>query len=53
MKRAADTMQFAARAAAADKLGPGEGAHEPPDGRFAADAWSQYPFNVYARAFHI
>ena len=51
MKRAADTMQFAARAAAADKLGPGEGAHEPPDGRFAADAWSQYPFNVYARAF--
>ncbi|MEI8298082.1 MAG: alpha/beta fold hydrolase [Pseudomonadota bacterium] len=51
MQRAADTLQFAARAAGGEKLAPSDGAPADSDKRFAAEAWSQYPFNVYARAF--
>ncbi len=51
MKRAADTMQFAARAAGGEKLAPADGSAADADKRFVGDAWSQYPFNVYARAF--
>jgi polyhydroxyalkanoate synthase len=51
MKRAADTMQFAARAAGGEKLPPADASAADADKRFVGDAWSQYPFNVYARAF--
>ena len=51
MRRAADTMAFATRAAAGERLAPDDAAAPAADNRFAADAWSQYPFNVYARAF--
>ena len=51
MRRAADTMSFAVRAASGEKLAPADGAGKDGDARFVADAWNQYPFNVYARAF--
>ena len=51
MRRAADNLSFAARAAGADKLAPNEGLNTAPDSRFAGDAWQQYPFNVFARTF--
>jgi polyhydroxyalkanoate synthase len=51
MRRAADTMSFATRAASGEKLAPSEGAGKDGDARFAAEAWNQFPFNVYARAF--
>ncbi len=51
MRRAADNLAFASRAAGADKLSPGEGLNGESDNRFAGDAWQQYPFNVLARAY--
>jgi polyhydroxyalkanoate synthase len=51
VKRASDTLEFAGRAASGKPLAPSEGLNGASDGRFAADAWQQYPFNVYARAF--
>jgi polyhydroxyalkanoate synthase len=51
MRRAADSLAFASRAAGAEKLSPSEGLAAPADSRFAADAWQQYPFNVLARAY--
>lgn len=50
-KRMADTLTFAARAASGESLAPSEGAGQEADARFAPEAWSKYPFNVYARAF--
>jgi poly[(R)-3-hydroxyalkanoate] polymerase subunit PhaC len=48
--RAADNLDFAARAASGEPLAPGaEGA--PADPRFADSAWQQYPFNVIAHGF--
>ena len=32
-------------------MSPGEGFAGDPDRRFEAEAWSQFPFNVYARAY--
>ena len=49
--RGLDTIGFAARAASGEKLSPGEGLEGGANGRFAADAWQQYPFNVWARSF--
>ena len=55
LARAADTLEFAARASAGavsgEKLAPSAGLNGEADGRFAADAWQQYPFNVIARSF--
>lgn len=51
MRRAADNLQFAGRAAGAEKLSPTEGLNGEGDGRFAGDAWQQYPFNVIARGY--
>jgi polyhydroxyalkanoate synthase subunit PhaC len=51
MRRAADNLAFASRAAGAATLSPTEGLNGEGDGRFAAEAWQQYPFNVIARAY--
>ncbi|MGA8708428.1 MAG: alpha/beta fold hydrolase [Steroidobacteraceae bacterium] len=44
--RALDTWNFSLQAAAGEPLAPARC-----DSRFAADAWSQWPFNVYARGY--
>jgi polyhydroxyalkanoate synthase len=41
-----DTWSFAAHASTGTPL-----AHQNPDRQFASDAWNQWPFNVYARAY--
>jgi polyhydroxyalkanoate synthase len=43
---AADNLNFALQAASGQPLSPAEG-----DARYANDAWSQWPFNVYARGY--
>ena len=45
------TFQFAARAMSGQPVPPNEGLPGAPDSRYAAPAWSQYPFNVWAHAF--
>ena len=47
-ERAADNLEFAGRAASGEPLAPSDGEADP---RFAAEAWSQYPFNVLAHSF--
>ena len=50
--RAGDTWTFALRALAPGRpMSPAEGFDGDPDRRFEAEAWSQFPFNVYARAY--
>ena len=49
--RAQDTWAFALRALAGAPLAPAEGLDGDADRRFAGEAWSQFPFNVYARAY--
>ena len=49
--RASDTWGFALRALAGAPLPPAEGFEGDADRRFADAAWSQFPFNVYARAY--
>jgi polyhydroxyalkanoate synthase len=49
--RAQDTWAFALRALAGAPLPPAEGLNGDADRRFAGEAWSQFPFNVYARAY--
>jgi polyhydroxyalkanoate synthase len=44
--KAMDIWSFALRAAAGEKLAPAEG-----DKRFTGDAWSQWPFNLYAHSY--
>ena len=51
MRRAADNLSFANRAAGAEQLSPAEGLNGEGDSRFAGEAWQQYPFNVIARAY--
>ncbi|HEX6018318.1 MAG TPA: alpha/beta fold hydrolase, partial [Burkholderiaceae bacterium] len=51
MVRANDTWLFAVHAAAGAPRSPGEGFNGSADRRFASEAWSQFPFNVYARAY--
>jgi len=51
MARANDTWTFALRALAGAPVSPVDGFAGNPDRRFAAEAWSQFPFNVYARAY--
>jgi polyhydroxyalkanoate synthase subunit PhaC len=50
-ERAHDTWAFALRALAGTPVSPAEDFAGDPDRRFAADAWTQFPFNVYARAY--
>ena len=49
--RAGDTWMFALRALAGAPAPPGEGLGGEADRRFAGEAWSQFPFNVMARAY--
>ncbi|HMO46188.1 MAG TPA: alpha/beta fold hydrolase [Rubrivivax sp.] len=51
MERAQDTWSFALRALSGAPLPPSEGRPGAPDRRFAAADWSQFPFNIYARAY--
>jgi polyhydroxyalkanoate synthase len=50
-QRAQDTWAFALRALAGTPVSPAEGLDGGADRRFAAADWSQFPFNVYARAY--
>ncbi|MEY4749173.1 MAG: hypothetical protein RIQ60_1387 [Pseudomonadota bacterium] len=51
LERAQDTWQFALRAMTGEALAPGDGLAGAPDRRFANEAWSKFPYNVWARAF--
>jgi polyhydroxyalkanoate synthase len=51
IERAQDTWAFALRALAGAPLSPGEGFEGDAERRFASPDWSQFPFNVYARAY--
>jgi polyhydroxyalkanoate synthase subunit PhaC len=51
MVRANDTWMFALRALAGSPVPPDDGFDGSPDRRFERQAWSQFPFNVYARAY--
>ncbi len=44
--KAMDVWSFALRAAAGEKVAPAEG-----DARFSGEAWSQWPFNLYAHSY--
>ena len=48
---AQDTWAFALRALGGDAGAPNDGLGERADRRFAGEAWSQFPFNVMARAY--
>ncbi len=49
--RAQDTWAFAWRAMGGQPLAPAEGFEGPADRRFTGEAWSKFPYNVWARAF--
>ena len=49
--RALDTWTFALRALASQPVAPADHFEGEPDARFKASEWSQFPFNVYARAY--
>jgi len=49
--RLQDTCAFALRALAGAPVSPAEGFAGDVDPRFSAADWSQFPFNVYARAY--
>ncbi|MBK9244728.1 MAG: polyhydroxyalkanoic acid synthase [Burkholderiales bacterium] len=51
LMRAQDTWAFALRALAGGAVSPGDGLDGAADPRFATEDWSQFPFNVYARAY--
>jgi polyhydroxyalkanoate synthase len=46
LAKAMDVWSFALRAAAGEKVAPAEG-----DARFSGEAWSQWPFNLYAHSY--
>ena len=46
LAKAMDVWSFALRAAAGEKVAPAEG-----DARFSDEAWSQWPFNLYAHSY--
>ncbi len=50
-ERAQDTWAYALKALAGEPVSPAEGLDSPPDRRFGGQAWTQFPFNVYARAW--
>ena len=51
LQRTQDTWAFALRALAGGPVSPSDGLDGEADPRFAAPDWTQFPFNVYARAF--
>jgi polyhydroxyalkanoate synthase len=50
-EHANDTWEFALRALAGAPVSPVESLAGSPDRRFEAEPWTQFPFNVYARAY--
>jgi polyhydroxyalkanoate synthase len=50
-QRAQDTWAFALRALSGAPVSPADDFTGTPDRRFEAEAWTQFPFNVYARAY--
>lgn len=51
LMRGADTLQFALRAMSGTPLPPTEGLEGKPDARLSGEAWNQFPFNLFARAY--
>jgi polyhydroxyalkanoate synthase len=51
LERAQDTWAFALRAMTGEPLSPGDSLEGEADRRFHGEAWNQFPFNVYARAY--
>jgi len=51
VERANDTWAFALRAMCGQPVAPAQGFAGEADQRFDAPAWSQFPFNVFARAY--
>jgi polyhydroxyalkanoate synthase len=51
ISRAGDTWAFALRALTGALLPPSDGFAGDADRRFESEAWSRFPFNVYARAY--
>ncbi|MDE2612205.1 MAG: polyhydroxyalkanoic acid synthase [Burkholderiales bacterium] len=51
LERLHDTWSFALRALGGQAVTPADGFDGSPEKRFAAQGWSQFPFNVYARAY--
>jgi polyhydroxyalkanoate synthase len=51
LKRAQDTWAFVLRALSGAPVPPSESFAGDVDRRFDAEAWSKFPFNVYARAY--
>ena len=51
LRRVDDLLNFTTRAARGEALSPTADAGPDADTRFTAEAWSQYPFNVWARGF--
>jgi len=51
LARAQDTWTFALQALVGKDVSPTQSFPGEADRRFGAEAWSQFPFNVYARAF--
>ncbi len=51
LSRATDTWTFAMRALTGTPTSPAESFDGEPDRRFSDEAWKQFPFNVYARAY--
>ncbi len=51
LKRAQDTWAFVLRALSGAPVPPSESFAGDVDGRFDTEAWSKFPFNVYARAY--
>ncbi len=49
--RAQDTWAFAWRAMGGQPLAPAEGFEGAPDRRFSGEAWTKFPYNVWARAY--
>ncbi len=51
LERVQDTWMFALRALLGGPVAPAEGLAGGVDKRFGAEEWTQFPFNVYARAY--
>ena len=51
LQRAQDTWAFTMRALSGRPLAPGDGLNGETDRRFSAPQWTQFPYNVFARAF--
>jgi polyhydroxyalkanoate synthase len=51
VRRLNDLVEFSTRALQGNPLSPADQAGSDADSRFKHEAWSQYPFNIWARSF--